>query len=239
MSIYNFAKLNVELSPRGITLKKQLPKYAVKENCDSLKPDISLNVSMENIITAHQRYRHLTFDDCEYMLLGEQFYTKLLSYDGFLLHSSAVEYQGKAYLFSAPSGTGKSTHVSIWRKIFPECVCINDDKPALRLIDGVFHACGTPFSGKTDTSENICVPIQGICVLSRGEHNSIEKLSAAEAVYHILNQTIRPKDITCMDSLLKLIDSLSKKVGIYSLKCNMLDEAALVSFNGMNEIDSK
>lgn len=225
------------MQPIGSILKKQAHKYLVSDNDTSIKADIELDLPFEQIIDAQKRFPQLTFAECEYMLLGERFYTKLLDYNGFLLHSSAVAYKDNAYLFSAPSGTGKSTHVSIWLKVFEGCECINDDKPALRFIDGVFYACGTPFSGKTDTSCNKCVPLKGICVLSRNEHNSIEPMPASMGVYHILNQTIRPKQQSSMNSLLNLIDLLSKNVSIYSLKCNMQDEAAYVSYKGMQKED--
>ena len=82
------------------------------------------------------------------MWVGEAFYARLLQYDGMLLHASCVEKDGKAYLFSAKSGTGKSTHTHLWLRAFPDSRIINDDKPAVRRMDGTFYACGTPFSGK-------------------------------------------------------------------------------------------
>lgn len=234
MSIYKFANLYVDMSPFGMTLKKQSLKYQYANEKD-IKPDISLFVPIDKIVKTQRMYPQLSFDDTEYMLYGEQFYTQLLCYDGFLLHSSAVAYNGNAYLFSAPCGTGKSTHVSIWLKVFSDnAFCINDDKPAIRRIDGKFCACGTPFSGKTDTSRNECVPIKGICVLERGRDNKIEKIDAKDAVYAILNQTIRPADKSLMTSLLSIIDELSASVPVYRLFCNMDDEAALVAYRGMS-----
>lgn len=233
MSIYNFAKLNVKMQPYGSLLKRQINKYLVNDgDCDNI--DICLDVPFNKIIETQAKYPQLTFAETEYMLLGENFYTKLLNYNGFLLHSSAVAYKGYAYLFSAPSGTGKSTHVSIWQKVFENCECINDDKPAIRLINDTFYACGTPFSGKTDTSCNKCIPIKGICFITRSPNNSIKPMPSSEAVYHILDQTIRPKQAYDMDKLLSLIDLLSRNLKIYSLACNMDDEAAFVSYQGMN-----
>ena len=109
-----------------------------------------------------------------YIESGRCFSTKLLSFDGFYLHSSAVELDGKAYLFSGPSGMGKSTHTRLWQSVFGEKAQVfNDDKPALRRIDGKWFAFGTPWCGKDRINQNKKVPLAGICFLKRGEENKI------------------------------------------------------------------
>ena len=172
------------------------------------------------------------------MWTGEPFYLNLLDFDGFMLHASGVVYENKAYLFSAPSGTGKSTHTSIWQRVFgnDKTFIINDDKPAIKLDGDVVKACGTPWSGKYDQSRNADVPIKGICFLERAEVNSIEEMEKKEAIHQILNQTIRPRDPKDMEKLLTLLDRLLDRVKVYRLGCNMDDEAAYVAYRGMNDI---
>ena len=152
-----------------------------------------------------------------------------------MLHSSAVEIDGKAYLFSAPSGTGKSTHTSQWLKLFGDKACIiNDDKPAIRFVDGVPYAYGTPWSGKSDLNVNKGVPVQGICVLERSANNFIEPLDEGTAVYSILNQTIRPRKREYMDNLLALLDRVIAAVPVWRMGCNISVEAAKMAYDAMS-----
>jgi len=153
-----------------------------------------------------------------------------------MLHASAVVYEDKAYLFSAPSGTGKSTHTTLWRKVFGEdnTFMLNDDKPVIRIKDGKVTVYGTPWSGKTDQNKNIGVPLQGICFLERSKENRIESISAKDAAFGILNQTIRPADGKNMSKLLDLLDRLLQQTTVYRMGCNMDDDAAHTAYNGMN-----
>lgn len=161
----------------------------------------------------------------EHAELARSFYEQLLRFDGFLLHASGIALDGKAYLFSAPSGTGKSTHAAFWRQEFAATV-INDDKPAIRLIDGTFYACGTPFSGKHDLSAPVCVPLGGIAVLRRGEKNAAERLSASAALWALLNQTLRPDNAAEYTQLLSLLERLIASVPVYAVSCTNDPSAA-------------
>ena len=159
---------------------------------------------------------------------------KALSYGAMIMHCAAVCMEGRAYLFTAVSGTGKTTHINLWKKRFGErCRVVNGDKPLIREIDGKFYVCGTPWQGKENYGENMTVPIGGICILERGEENVIKRISPAEAIPTMLVQTLRTNDEGEMDKLLDLIDRLLKSVPFYRLKCNMNEDAAQVSYDKM------
>ena len=174
----------------------------------------------------------LTEDDCEIITTAESFYNQLIPHGGFMLHASAVVLDNRAYLFSAPSGTGKSTHTSQWLKLFPDARILNDDKPAI-MLDGL-TACGTPWSGKSDLNLNLDVPLQGICVLGRSERNFIQPLPADEAIFALLNQTLRPTDESRMDALLSHIDRVVSSVKMWRMGCNISLEAAQTAFDAMS-----
>lgn len=175
----------------------------------------------------------LTEDDCEIITTAESFYNQLILLGGFMLHASAVVLDNRAYLFSAPSGTGKSTHTGQWLKLFPGAKILNDDKPAIML--DRLTACGTPWSGKSDLNLNLNVPLQGICVLERSERNFIQPLPADEAVFALLNQTLRPTDESRMDALLSHIDRVVSSVKIWRMGCNISLEAAQTAFDAMSQ----
>lgn len=178
---------------------------------------------------------HFTEKDCEVMVTGQKFYNQLLDYNGFMLHSSAVMVDGKVYLFSASSGTGKSTHTRQWLKLFGErAVIINDDKPAIRMVDSEIYAYGTPWSGSSDRNKAACGKLQGICVLERSPENFIEPLDRGDAIFKILNQTIRPTDTKRMDKLLTLLDSVIVNVPVWRMGCNISTDAAKLAYETMS-----
>lgn len=230
MSLYNIAGVNVEMNPKYPKTLRQSQSYL----CDSnAKADITISLTDEFLEKYHNDYPQLSLEDCEYILGGSEFYELLPEFDGFMLHSSAVAYNDMAFLFSAPSGTGKSTHTQLWLKAFKDAYILNDDKPAIKLIDDKAYAFGTPFSGKTDLNVNKGVPLKAICILERSVDNKIEKISSDEALFSILNQTLRPYDESRMDKLLDILDKLLTQIPVYKLHCNMSIEAAYTSYNGM------
>lgn len=231
MPIYKIAGMNVKMNPKHPTLKTQSEPYI----CDEKTFDFEINISEDFLNHMQKENPHLTLNDCEYIYYGAVFYEMCLDYNCFLLHSSAVAKDGNAYLFSASSGTGKSTHTSLWLKNFDDAFIINDDKPAIKLENGKFYVYGTPFSGKTDLNKNVAVPLKAICILERGKENKIEKIKAADSVLPILNQTLRPENK--MADLMALVTKVLEKTSVYKLYCNISDEAALVSYNTMSKGD--
>jgi len=157
-------------------------------------------------------------------------------YDTILFHGSIIAVDGVAFAFAAPSGTGKSTHAALWRELFAErATMVNDDKPLLRVGECV-TAYGTPYDGKHHISNKIAVPLKAICILERGEKNSIERVSAKKVYSVIVQQTYRPMDVAALGKTMELIDRLTQKVELYRLHCNMDIEAAKVAYEGMNGV---
>lgn len=158
----------------------------------------------------------------------------LLEHQTLLMHGSAIALDGEGYLFTAPSGTGKSTHTRLWREHFgSRAVMVNDDKPFIKLTDESVLVCGTPWCGKHGLNTNICVPLKAICILERGEENHIEKISAIEALPVLLNQVYRPDAPKAMEHMLDIVEQLSSRVSLYRLRCNMDPEAAVAAYQGM------
>ena len=204
--------------------------------CEDKTPDLTIPPVPQSEYERLTANAGIDEDAAENIFTADYFYTSLLRFGGFMLHSSAVEVDGRAYLFSAPSGTGKSTHTSLWLKLFGDRArIINDDKPAIRVIDGKAYAYGTPWSGKSDLNINGAFPIAGICVLSRSESNFIEPLDEGTAVFSILNQTIRPKNPAYMNSLLTLLDKVIAAVPVWKMGCNISLEAAELAYKEMSK----
>ena len=180
---------------------------------------------------------NMSMDEFEYITTGGNFYRQLLPFDGMLLHSSAVVMDGYAYLFSAPSGTGKSTHTAMWRKVFgyDKVLMLNDDKPALRLENGRWFAYGTPWSGKSDQNINMRVPLGGVCVLTRGNDNEITPFGGTQAVFALLEQTLMPVRAEECGRLLELVGHLLDSVPVWKLRCTPTPDAARMSQRAMSK----
>ncbi len=194
-----------------------------------------------DVIIREDKYRVDRYDSrlgqgtVAYMEAAYQFYLKLVEFGGFYLHSSAVVLDGKAYLFSGPSRVGKSTHTRLWKSTLGEGVhVINDDKPAIRYIDGKWIAYGTPWCGKDGINENISAPLAGVCFLKKATENSIKRLDPVVAMQKILSQTIYKFDSAeQLDLLLDLVNRFLTDIPVYELENRPEPSAARLSYETM------
>lgn len=235
------ADRTVEISPQF----KSTREYCKAFFCDSV-PDFSIVVSKqdiefeqaivdrENIIEGFPATR---LDDflLERTALQRKIAEKLFEYKTILFHGSVIAVDGKGYLFTAKSGTGKSTHTRLWREMLGDrAVMVNDDKPFLRVMDDHIQVYGSPWNGKHGLGNNIDVPLKAICILERGEQNEISQIPAKEAVPMLLQQSNRPQNAQQLPKYLELLESITQKTSFYRLKCNMEPEAALISYQTMS-----
>lgn len=160
---------------------------------------------------------------------------ELLNRDVLLLHGSTVGLDGHAFLFTAPCGTGKSTHTRLWREVFGErAVMVNDDKPFLKISDDEVVAFGSPWSGKHGLDSNIALPLKGICFLRRGAENRIRPADPAEFLCELVHQSFAPEDLEGRDKVAFLVNRLSQMVSLWQMDCTKQPTAALVSYEAMS-----
>lgn len=183
-----------------------------------------------------ERYPGYGEDTISYMESAYQFYMELLNFGGFYLHASAVLLDGKVYLFSGNSTVGKSTHTRLWQKEFGDrAVVINDDKPALRRINGVWYAYGTPWCGKDGINQNQKGEIAGVCFMKKADHNAIRRLSTFEAMQRVLSQTIHKfKDAEDLDKMLANMELFLQEIPAFELENRPEPEAVRLSYQTMS-----
>ncbi|MBE6644878.1 MAG: hypothetical protein E7612_05805 [Ruminococcaceae bacterium] len=155
---------------------------------------------------------------------------RLPEFDAFLFHGSVIAMRGKAYIITASSGVGKTTHTRLWLSEFgEEAHILNGDKPIVRIIDGKTYACGTPWKGKEGYGINEILPVEGIAFLTRAEHNKAFEISPTEAVTRFMSQIYLPKqNKLSLIKTMKLADSVIKSVKLVHLECNMHPAAARI-----------
>lgn len=227
MARYRLADLYTTFTCRYPTLQRRCKSYeVVSEHPD----DISMSLSLARIQAFQSKHPHLSLDEAELILLSSRFSAQLLEHSGLVLHASAIAHQGRAVLFSAPSGMGKSTHTRLWQKQFgaEQAVILNDDKPALRPLDQQWWVYGTPFSGNSDENCNQRCPLHAIVFLERSPSNSIRRLSVEEAIPSCLFNLPPYRQEASLTKIMALLNQLLPSVPVYLLSCNMEPEAAIL-----------
>ena len=207
-------EFSVTISPKDITFERE----------KSAKEDLLEGIPV----------RQFSDEYLETLAVYRKICAKLLERETLLFHGSAIAVDGVAYLFTAKSGTGKSTHTALWRQVFKDrAVMINDDKPLLKLTSDGVLVCGTPWNGKHGLGCNRMVPLKAICILERAENNTIASVDAVEALPMLLQQSFRTGTPTGTVLLFDILDKLTKRVQLYRLGCNMDPQAAIVAYEGM------
>lgn len=172
----------------------------------------------------------------ETLALYRKIADRMISYNTLLFHGSVVAVNHQAYLFTAKSGTGKSTHTRLWRKYFGDkAIMINDDKPLLKVMEDCVVACGTPWAGKEHLHQNIWMPLKAICILERDETNHIEPVLKKDAWKMILQQSYRSDRPEVLSETIRLVEQIMDKTDLYRLGCNMSLEAVQVAYQGMQK----
>ena len=220
--------------------------------CDYLtdaSPDMSVTITNEDI--THEKITNIKesqieeipivdYSDSylETLAVYRKIVTKMLEFDTFLMHGAVVAVGDKAWLFTAPSGTGKTTHINLWLKNIPGSYVVNGDKPLIHVGDEC-TVYGTPWAGKEGMNRNTGVKLCGIVILNRGAENHIEKVPMSQILPVLIQQSYRPKTRPELEKTLLLLNRLGHKIPMYQLYCNMNDEAALTAYNVLSGADNE
>ena len=150
----------------------------------------------------------------------------LNNFKAFILHSSFINWQNNGILFSAPSGTGKSTQADLWNR-YENTEIINGDRAGVRNVDGVWSAYGLPVAGSSGIYKNKKAQISHIIVLRQGKENKLTRLSPRDAFIKIYSETtVHTWDAEFQSNILNMISDLVQNVPVYLYEC-LPDESAV------------
>lgn len=150
----------------------------------------------------------------------------LLPFNRVILHASAVIHEGKAYVFTAPSGTGKSTQADIWHRNLGAEI-INGDKVILAVENGTVTAWGSPAAGSSGIYKNISAPVAAVILLEQGDRNEIHLANNSSGYLRLYSGLVKqPGDSGFNQKLLTYIDTIMETTPILSLSCLPNKEAA-------------
>ena len=235
--VYEFASVAVGVKFNFDYIYKRCKAYETDK-----KPQIEIelrgkDIEFEKATFLKERNRSCTFTDgyLEYIAFYRKFVIKAIERNVILFHGSAIKYKDRAYIFVAPSGTGKSTHVRGIKSIFnDEIICLNDDKPLIKIENDKVFVYGSAWDGKHRLSTNDYAELGAICCLNRGEKNSIHKLTEKDAVLGLLLQSYRPTDEKSSSKYFSLITKVLK-YPVFKLYCNISKEAYTLSLLTMSK----
>lgn len=231
---------------RVTSLFESTPQYFRAYLTDD-PPEFFISVTRENIDfeqadlleEAHRDgFKPRVFTDpfLERAAIQRAFAEYLFDHGILLFHGSAVAVDGEGYLFTAHSGTGKSTHTRLWQQAFGDrAVIVNDDKPFLELRQDSIWLHGSPWSGKHGLDANVCVPLKGLCILERGKENNIHPVTGEEALPMLQKQAYHPLAAEKESQFLTLTKRLSCLAPLWKLSCTKDPEAAQVAYKTMHK----
>lgn len=209
------------------------------------KPDFAVTIFPEDLVFEQRaadeeareeglRRRKFTDPFLERSSIQRKIAEELFCHGVLVLHGSTVAVDGEGFLFTAKTGTGKSTHTRFWRETFGDrAVMVNDDKPFLWITEKEVLACGAPWSGKHGLDTNVTVPLKGICILERGAENRISPADPEKALAMLLHQSGRPLNPVLMPHYLDLVDHLAHRVPLWHMTCTPDPQAAVVAWEAM------
>ena len=238
---YQFAGLNFQLISKYERVHEYCAEYRTEQD-----PDILIELTDEDLGREHQhrakwlgeRIAEDPYSDdasVEIAAFHRKVCDQLPYHDSFMFHGSAVSVDHETYIFTALSGTGKSTHTALWRQLLGErAVMVNDDKPMIHVgPDGRAIVYGTPWNGKHHIGNRIAVPLKAICLLERSENNWIQETDLREIFPKLTRQIYRTNDPAALSRIVSCIYRMNVKY--YKLGCNMDIEAARLSYNTMSQ----
>lgn len=212
------------------------PFASIEVSHEDIKADINKNRMLLGDIYNHSQkhvyipyYNELNF---EAFSLHRKIAEIIPLYSTFLMHGAVVEKDGFAYMFTAPSGVGKSTRAKLWLKEYPDSIIVNGDKPLIKISDEEAIACGTPWCGKEGWNANRMVALRAILIVERAETGcTIEELNINQVFPFLLQQSYRPVDENAMKLTLQLLKALDGKVRFFRFKSAPTSEAIRIAYN--------
>ena len=229
-NLYKIANFNVLIEYKYNYTFKFLEKYI---SFDNAIPDITITITEKELMEEYDVSQIKILSVVESSCILRKLAKELIdNFNTILFHASSIRYNDNAYLFTAKSGTGKSTHTRLLKELLKDKITyINDDKPFIRYENDEFYVYGNPWQGKHDLGENLSCKLKAIVKITRSDDNFVKKLDTISALNLLLEQAYSYNDETSVNNLLELINKMFNKIEFYELYCNMDISAAETSYN--------
>lgn len=196
--------------------------------------DIEIIVDEEELIKEKKEFNNFDIGYIESLTVYRLIADKIPVYNRFLMHGAVITYDQMGFMFIAPSGTGKTTHIKLWKKYLGKHVdIVNGDKPILAIENNKIYAYGTPWCGKEKWHKNRRTILNGICFITQGKNNITRSINISQHFLKLMKQVYLSKDLTSMNYIFSCIDQLMKSVPFYILECDISEKAVKSSFEAL------
>ncbi len=226
------ADINVLFEERYNLYEHYIPEFsAVFE-----KPDVVVSVFEDDIEAERKVSEKRNCPPGQYQMdrAFRKFADSLPDFEAILFHSVFVSVGDKGIAFTARSGTGKSTHMLLWKQLLGDkMTIINGDKPIVRFIDDGLYGYGTPWNGKEHLYTMGRAPLTDICVIERSKTNEVVPMSLTEGAMELMQQIHTPEDPVQLVKTMQLADRVAKQCRFWKIRCNMDIEAAEVAYKAI------
>ena len=208
--------------------------YSAEASFGSILVLADIDIKWRKVVMTCRNFSNISPEDSfskqtwvfAHLMMGVIYRYNLLYRDGIVIHSSALKYDDKAIMFSAPSGTGKSTHTKLWKKHMNNVIILNDDTPAVRIIEDKPYIFGTPWSGSSLIHSNDSAPLEAIVILEQAQNNRIRRIKDQEAILRLMPRVFLPYfDAKMMDKSISIFEKIIATVPVYLLQCRPDQEA--------------
>ena len=237
--VVQLADINIRINTNYESISKRMHEYVIDDTDDIAfcveTSDEERNQCKESLINSNEGCS-FSADYVEYITIHSLIAEALLNYDILLMHGSCLTIDDKTIIFTATSGTGKSTHSGLYREVYGDRVkMINDDKPFLICKENEIIVCGNPWQGKHNLGTNTKAKLDAIVYLERGPENKIIPVEAQDVFELLFLQTYYSKNKLNKIKAFQLLSNICKNVKMFKLKCNMDKDAAIVSYSGIRD----
>ena len=222
----------------GLTVQMNAKHPFSKDFCkDYLVPAQTADITAtadDNQIAADMTSLNADAGYAESISLYRSIAEKLPDFSRFVIHGASVTFDNKGIVFIAPSGTGKSTHIKLWRKVFKSRVdIINGDKPIIDLSGQTPKIWSSPYAGKENWQKNVCAPLYAVVLLRRAKSDRINKEQPSKYLSEVISQIYKPKQSGGFAKTVAAADKMFKTVPFYILECTPTDNAVKVAHDGL------
>lgn len=210
-------------------------QYIIENHADS---DICVSASDKEIESENAFMPSAPAEVCESLCIYRNIAEKLPDFNCFVFHGAAITCDKNGYIFTAPSGTGKTTHINLWKKYLGDRVdIVNGDKPVIRCPNNAgCTVFGTPWCGKEGLHKNRSAPLNAVCILKQSKINNIVKLDNITAVKYLMRQVYLPKDENALNRTLSLLGNLIESTPVYLLECDISKQAFDIAYNTLTNL---
>ncbi len=183
--------------------------------------DIYIEITQEDIENERKMADGNFFDNyLEYICAYRKIANEIIKFDAFVMHGTVISVEDRGIIFTALSGTGKTTHMLYWQELLGDkLTVINGDKPIIRFFDGVPYAFGTPWAGKESFHTNARVELKDICLIERADINEVVPLTGFQVVSVFVKQIYKPSNPDLINKTFDLANNLLSNCNLRKIRC--------------------